>query len=262
MANLQATLRALVMHLHSLEVLAFSLNEMMYKDTHAGKHLSIFLGLVDTRRNVLQYVNAGMAPPILVRGNSGEVKLLEEGGTVIGLFPQADYARGSAKLEKGDVLACCTDGILQVSDEGKQVYGAKRLAESIRSHRDRNARQIVDAVLSEVSSYSTASMNDDDKVLIVMKVTADKSGEAGSGKQKRLIEVGVSSVDVKPCAAAVRPITHLPNYPITNFFQAPAVFKSSPAPAAPPPLSNSSSSGTSPPWPGEDCPGARACRSA
>jgi hypothetical protein len=32
----------------------------------------------------------------------------------------------------------------------------------------------VDAVLAEVSAYSTASMNDDDKVLIVLKVTADK----------------------------------------------------------------------------------------
>ena len=87
MANLQATLRALVMHLHSLEVLAFSLNEMLYTYTKSGKHLSVFLGLVDTRKNVLQYVNAGHIPPILVRGKTGEIKLLEEGGTVIGLVP-------------------------------------------------------------------------------------------------------------------------------------------------------------------------------
>ncbi len=182
MANLQATLRALVMHLHSLEVLAFSLNEMLYKDTRAGKHLSIFLGLVDTRRNVLQYVNAGLAPPILVRGKRGsDVKLLEEGGTVIGLFPQADYARGSVKLEQGDVLVCCTDGILQVSDEHEEAYGARRLSEVIRRHRDRSAQGIVDAVLAEVSSYPASSMNDDDKVLIVMKVTADKSQEPPDG---------------------------------------------------------------------------------
>ncbi len=190
MANLQATLRALVMHLHSLEVLAFSLNEMLYKDTRAGKHLSIFLGLVDTRRNLLQYVNAGLVPPILVRGNSGEVKLLEEGGTVIGLFPQADYARGSVKLEQGDLLVCCTDGILQVSDEREEAYGAQRLAEFISHHRDRNAQGVVDAVLSEVSAYPAAGMNDDDKVLIVMKVTADKGQEEpgdGRGSEEDLV---------------------------------------------------------------------------
>jgi sigma-B regulation protein RsbU (phosphoserine phosphatase) len=182
MANLQATLRALIMHLHSLEVLAFSLNEMMYKDTHAGKHLSLFLGLVDTRRNILHYINAGHVPPALIRGGSGEVKLLEEGGTVIGLFPQADFTRGSAKLEAGDVLVCSTDGILEVRDENHEQYGAQRLADLVRSHRERSAQGIVDAVLSDVASYSTASMNDDDKVLIVLKVTSDKSEEvSGNG---------------------------------------------------------------------------------
>lgn len=180
MANLQATLRALVMHLHSLEVLALSLNEMLYKDTRSGKHLGLFLGLIDTRRHMLQYINAGLVPPILIRSGSGEIKLLEEGGTVIGLFPQADYSRGSAKLEKGDLLVCCTDGILQVSDEHEQAYGTKRLAEFVRGHREQSAQEIVDAVLGEISSYPTASMNDDDKVLIVMKMTADKSPDPGN----------------------------------------------------------------------------------
>lgn len=174
MANLQATLRALVMHLHSLEVLAFSLNEMLYTYTRAGKHLSVFLGLVDTRRNILQYVNAGHVPPILVKGNTGEVKLLEEGGTVIGLFPQADYSRGTIKLEKDDLLVCTTDGIIHISDEQKHEYGARRLTDFVRRNRERTAQGMVDAVLAELSAYSTASMNDDDKVLIALKVTADK----------------------------------------------------------------------------------------
>jgi len=174
MANLQATLRALVMHLHSLEVLAFSLNEMLYSYTRAGKHLSVFLGLVDTRRNILQYVNAGHVPPILVKGNTGEVKLLEEGGTVIGLFPQADYSRGTIKLEKDDLLVCTTDGIIHISDEQKHEYGARRLTDFVRRNRERTAQGMVDAVLAELSAYSTASMNDDDKVLIALKVTADK----------------------------------------------------------------------------------------
>ncbi len=174
MANLQATLRALVMHLHSLEVLAFSLNEMLYTYTHAGKHLRIFLGLIDTRRNVLQYVNAGHVPPILVKGKTGDVKLLEEGGTVIGLFPQADFNRGTVKLEKDDLLVCTTDGILRISDEQKRAYGARRLMDFVRRHHMRTAQNIVDAVLAELSAYSTASMNDDDKVMIALKVTADK----------------------------------------------------------------------------------------
>lgn len=175
MSNLQATLRVLVMHLHSLEVLAFSLNEMLYNDTKSGKYLSVFLGLVDTRRNIIHYINAGHVPPFLVRSKTGEVRLLEEGGTVIGLFPAADYKRGSIKLESGDVLVCCTDGITEISDENSQEYGTMRLAERVRRNREKPAQGIVDAVLADVAGYSTASMNVDDKVLMVMKVMSDGS---------------------------------------------------------------------------------------
>ena len=85
-----------------------------------------------------------------------------------------DYTRGSVKLEKDDLLVCTTDGILHISDEQKHEYGPRRLTDFVRRNRDRSAQGIVDAVLAEVSAYSTASMNDDDKVLIVLKVTADK----------------------------------------------------------------------------------------
>jgi sigma-B regulation protein RsbU (phosphoserine phosphatase) len=176
MANLQATLRVLVMHLHSLEVLAFSLNEMLYNNTKSGKYLSVFLGLVDTRKNVIHYINAGHVPPALVRGKTGEIKLLEEGGTVIGLFPAADYKRGSIKLESGDVLVCCTDGITSIADEHGHEYGPLRVAERVRRNREKPAQAIVDAVLTDVAGYSTASMNVDDKILMVMKATFEESG--------------------------------------------------------------------------------------
>ena len=61
----------------------------------------------------------------------------------------------------------------------------RRLTDFVRRHRDRSAQGIADAVLAEVSAYSTASMNDDDKVLIVMKVTADKEA-AGCRRRKKL----------------------------------------------------------------------------
>ncbi len=173
MSNLQATLRALVLHLHSLEVLALSMNEMIYNDTKSEKYLSCFLGLVDTRRNGLHYINCGHCPPILVRGETGDYELLTEGGTVIGLFPTAEYRRGSTQLSPGDVLICCTDGILEASNLEDDEFGKERLAECVTRHRHKNAQQIVDAVLVEVNEFSQKSKYTDDKVLMIMKVTSD-----------------------------------------------------------------------------------------
>ncbi|HTK96274.1 MAG TPA: SpoIIE family protein phosphatase [Terriglobales bacterium] len=175
MSNLQATLRALVMHLHSLEVLTLSLNEMIYNDTKSEKYLSIFMGLVDTRRNGLHYINAGHVPPLLISGETGESKQLTDGGTVIGLFPHAEYQRGSAKLNPGDILVTCTDGIGEAQNKEEEEYGSDRLAACIARNREKSAQEIVDIVLREVTDFSRGGTHVDDKVLMILKVNTNGS---------------------------------------------------------------------------------------
>lgn len=178
MSNLQATLRALVMHLHSLEVLALSLNDMICQDTKSGKFLSIFLGLVDTRGNKLHYINAGHVPPLLISGRSGAHKPLDKGGTVVGLFPNAEYVRGTEKLRAGDILVCCTDGILEANDRSGEEFGTERLAAAVTHVQQRPAQEIVDHVMREVRDFGTGE-HVDDKVLLVVKVTSDAAGSSG-----------------------------------------------------------------------------------
>jgi phosphoserine phosphatase RsbU/P len=179
MSNLQATLRALVMHLHSLEVLALSLNETLCADNRRGKFMSMFLGLIDTRTNKLHYINAGHCPPILINGETGEHRQLEKGGTVIGMFADAVYQRGSERLQRGDILVACTDGILEACDGKDDEFGEQRLAAAVAKMRTKPAQHVVDSVLQEVNSFSRDGQNIDDKVLMVVKVTADASMETG-----------------------------------------------------------------------------------
>jgi len=173
MSNLQATLRALVNHLHSLEVLSTSLNEMIYLDTKSEKYLSCFLGLVDTKRGGLHYINAGHVPPMLIRADKSGVASLEEGGTVIGLFPKSEYRRGSVQMKPGDVLVCCTDGILEACDDREEEYGKERLADCIARHQSKPAQAIVDAVLVEVNEFAKTGKYGDDKVLMILKMNED-----------------------------------------------------------------------------------------
>jgi sigma-B regulation protein RsbU (phosphoserine phosphatase) len=182
MSNLQATLRALVMHLHSLEVLMLSLNEMIYNDTKSEKFLSCFLGLIDTRRNGLHFINAGHCPPIVVRAQDGTFEELSTGGTVVGLFPDSEYQRGSVQLEPGDILVCCTDGITEACNVNEDEFGTEGLAKCVAMHRTKPAQQIVDAVLAEVTAFARGGPHQDDKVLMLVKVTGPGQWQQASGK--------------------------------------------------------------------------------
>ena len=169
MANLQATLHALLAHLHSLERLVESLNDMILADTRGQKYMTMFVGLLDQPHRTLHYVNAGHVPPAVVRAN-GDVEYLREGGMVVGLFPSVKYERGHVTLAPGDIVVACTDGITEAMDTADEEFGSPRLAELVARERHLSAGKIVDSVLEEVDRFSKGGTHEDDRVILVMKV--------------------------------------------------------------------------------------------
>ncbi len=168
MSNLQATLRALVLHLHSLNEIAESLNRMIYHDTRAEKYLSLFMGLIDIRHKAIHYINCGHVPPVIVRPG-GEVVQLTDGGLVIGLFESAAYERGQVRMAAGDILILCTDGITESMNAQSDEYGLERLTAKVREVADRKASDIVEAVSADVAQFARGGTHLDDKVMIVVK---------------------------------------------------------------------------------------------
>jgi serine phosphatase RsbU (regulator of sigma subunit) len=168
MANLQATLRALVVHLHSLERIVASVNDMILADTRAQKYMSMFVGLLDQRNRTFHYINAGHVPPAVVRSNGDHV-FLREGGMVVGIFPGVAYERGYLRLEPGDVFVGCTDGITESMDVQSNEYGLERLVETIARERRSPAERIVETVLTDVDRFSRGGPHEDDRIMMILK---------------------------------------------------------------------------------------------
>jgi phosphoserine phosphatase RsbU/P len=174
MSNLQATLRALVLHLHSLNEIAEGLNRMIWNDTRAQKYLSLFMGLIDLRRKTIHYINCGHVPPMILRPNHEAIPLTE-GGMVIGLFENAPYDRGQVKLQAGDVMVMCTDGITESMDEEHEEYGSERLAKRVQENIQLTAQEIVEEVRKDVTEYGRSGTHIDDKVMIAIKMMPPES---------------------------------------------------------------------------------------
>jgi sigma-B regulation protein RsbU (phosphoserine phosphatase) len=170
MSNLQAALRALALNLHSLTAFAESLNHMILAGTRGGKYLTMFMGLIDTQGKTIDYINCGHVPPAIIRADRERVDLTE-GGMVVGLFDGVKYQSGQVKLETGDVLVLCTDGITESMDEQQEEYGTDRLVNCVRGAAGHSAAEIVAVVNNEVAEFSRLGTHLDDKVIIAVKVT-------------------------------------------------------------------------------------------
>ena len=84
-------------------------------DTGLGKHLTIFVGLLDRIENTLQYGVGGHFPmPILQQ--RGKAEFLSGSGMPVGLFDDAQFDGRIVELEDEFCLTLFSDGILEILD--------------------------------------------------------------------------------------------------------------------------------------------------
>jgi sigma-B regulation protein RsbU (phosphoserine phosphatase) len=170
MSNLQATLHALLKHVHSLQGVLYNLNDNILRGTQGHKYMTLVLGLIDLPSRTLHYINAGHVRPLVVRP-SGETIELDKGGVPVGLFGDMRYERGFVKLEEGDVMLACSDGIPEAANPADVQYEDERMVKVARARLKEPAQVIVDAIFEDVEKFSEGAAGlQDDRVMMAIKV--------------------------------------------------------------------------------------------
>jgi len=182
MANLQATLRSNVFNLaratdrsmaggpveDSVAGVVKLLNEQIYNYTSANKYASFFYAVYDDTYPSLTYCNAGHNPPLYF--NDHGFQRLETGGTVVGIFPDADYEQETIHFKPGDLFLAYTDGIVESVNEYGEEFGEDRLVKLVQEHRHRSADEIQRVIVDEVLRWAYEEERDDDMTLVVGKI--------------------------------------------------------------------------------------------
>jgi sigma-B regulation protein RsbU (phosphoserine phosphatase) len=136
------------------ELVLSAVNRRILEDTNANQFVTIFYGILDPTTGKLVYCNAGHCPPYLVRAQNGEdVQRLIRTGLPLGIFADKVWEQRSAHLDPGDVLVLYTDGITEARSDRETFYGEDRLLESVRANLGRPARDIQDAVMTDIHRF-------------------------------------------------------------------------------------------------------------
>ncbi len=170
MANLQATIRALVPLELPLHELTARVNDLMCQNTGSDRFVTFFWAEIDPRQRSLTYVNAGHNYPYLLRADR-TVRRLDRGGMILGVLPTAvPYEHDRIALNSGDLLLLFTDGVSEaMSAEGRE-YGEERLEGVLTTYRDRTAQEILDAVHRDILEFARGAAQSDDITMMTLKV--------------------------------------------------------------------------------------------
>ena len=112
---------------------------------------------------------------MLFRSAAGEVESLDPNNTVVGLFETWPCAVSSAQLDCGDVLALCTDGVTESTNDRDEEFGQERLVASLRRHASLPAQEVVSAVIRDVLDFSGGRQFDDLTLIVARRTSVTES---------------------------------------------------------------------------------------
>jgi sigma-B regulation protein RsbU (phosphoserine phosphatase) len=152
------------------------LNRVIHRSNLSSRFVSVFYGELEAGGNIF-YVNAGHPPPLLF--SRDRMLELATGGTVIGPLPEARFRQGLARLDPGDVLVLCTDGILERRNRAGDFFGQERLEAVVRQTRGQSAGAVLDRVFEAAREFGKTRHWEDDATLVVLR--RRERGDAAGG---------------------------------------------------------------------------------
>ena len=170
MANLQASLHALVDTDLDITEITYRINNLIYRNTGFDKFITFFFGVLDVKEKTFTTVNAGHNPPYLFHKDRS-FELFEAGGLILGMMPNMRYEFETVSLKAGDLVVMFTDGVSEAMNAEEEEYEDKRIQECVLKSFDCSAEEIMQNLIDSVQEFSKGEPQSDDITILTMKIS-------------------------------------------------------------------------------------------
>jgi phosphoserine phosphatase RsbU/P len=137
-----------------------------------GRFIAMAFGVYDQDSRELTIANAGFPPPLLVRDRRAVP--IDIAGTPLGLLPESTYDAASPRLQPGDLIVFCSDGVHEQMNGTEEEFGVERLISILAdtnecSSPEEVACTVAQAVRANAGENACAGCFDD-RTIVVLRV--------------------------------------------------------------------------------------------
>lgn len=151
-------------------------NNELCENNEALMFVTAFLGIIDLKKGVMTYVNAGHTPPLL-KHDFGTFEYINiKNNCILGIIPNADFEKQEMNLKKDDILFVYTDGVTEAMDSYGNLYGMNRLKDVL----NKESMQYVDIygmipmVRKDIDNFCKDEKQTDDITMLTFKYLKSK----------------------------------------------------------------------------------------
>jgi serine phosphatase RsbU (regulator of sigma subunit) len=143
-------------------------NHILVRETPIEILVTMVYGWLHPDTREVEIVNAGHEPVFLCK--EGLCIDIRPTGPILGIS-DTNYGEHRLKMEPGDILFFCSDGITEAGTS--EQFGTARVKTIVLSNRHKSADEIVDAIIQAVIEF--AGQPHDDMSLVVVKAVGDEA---------------------------------------------------------------------------------------
>ena len=151
---------------HSPAEALVRINEALIRKAVQGRFATLFYGVLSPDGR-LTYTNAGHVPPLVV-GASG-IRRLQRGGTIVGVFPDAQYEQETVTLDPGDLVIVFSDGVTEAFNAEWEEFGETRLIDAVRANAGLSPVALLEQVIAAVHGFVKDAVQSDDVTVVVLR---------------------------------------------------------------------------------------------
>jgi serine phosphatase RsbU (regulator of sigma subunit) len=147
-------------------------NDLILADSQAGLFVTLVYAILNSDSGEIEFVNAGHLPVLLMRADDGVTEELRTNGMAVGVLPGIEFEQRTTHLDVGDLLVLYTDGVIEAQDAGQEMFGKRRLIETVRDKRAQSPEKVAQAIDDAVAAFVGDIPQFDDFTLVVAKRSA------------------------------------------------------------------------------------------
>jgi serine phosphatase RsbU (regulator of sigma subunit) len=168
--QVRAMLRMAVHTGWDLSTVVKHMNTQLFWDLKGGRFITAWFGVLDTTIHRLSSFSAGQGPLFHFAEKDDRCRIYSSDAPALGVLEDLQFSPPEPiDLNPGDVFMVLSDGLIEPADAEGRIFGKDRVMEIVRAHRTEDPKEILDALLEDIRSFTGGKPPEDDRTAVIIK---------------------------------------------------------------------------------------------
>lgn len=186
MVILKSIIRTFLAQTHDFKELVVRVNEFIRNSLQKGTIFAGMFALVDFETDTMYYINCGIPAIFMYTQSYNNVIEIQGGGHILGFVKDISpyVSVKQIKLNKGDIVLACTDGLITSHSLRGEEYGKERIQQGIIANSMYPAQRMAQFCYDSLMKFMSKEMEDDVSVLVMKYLGSENADVVNEPEQK------------------------------------------------------------------------------